>query len=321
MPADIANLLLRAFSGLPDPPAGPFTIRPVGGGSINETFQVSTKDNTSGMGLFENYPIPGRNANDGPSASERSSQGRWFCKFNDSVKYPGLFVTESRGLDLLARQNIVRIPLTIACTVLDERQVLILEWIPQGTPDTRFWRLFGEQLAALHHITGPQFGLDHDNYMGALPQTNTPNPSWPDFFIHQRLEPQVRLASDNGLLPHTARDQFQRLYRQLPALFPPEPPSLLHGDLWSGNFLCDDQNRPVLIDPAVYYGHRSIDLAMTTLFGGFDQPFYDAYTWHYPLPSNYRQQWTIANLYPLLIHLNLFGTSYLPNILHTIQTF
>ena len=312
MPADISNLLLRALSGLSHPPAGPLIIRPVGGGSINDSFEVLTKDHKS-----------------------------WFCKINDPAKYPGLFAAEARGLDLLAHQRVFRIPLTIGCTVLDERQVLVLEWIPQGAPDTRFWRLFGEQLAALHRVTPPvaspgiapffglnpaqptppTFGLDHDNYMGALPQDNTPADSWPDFFIHRRLEPQIRLASENGLLPDAARTRFQRLYRHLPEIFPPEPPALLHGDLWSGNFLCDDQGRPVLIDPAVYYGHRSVDLAMTTLFGGFEPVFYEAYAAHYPLPANYRQQWTIANLYPLLIHLNLFGRSYLPNILHTIQSF
>ena len=289
MPADLQTLLHRA---LPDLPAGGITIRPVGGGSINETFQLSTKDNV-----------------------------RRFCKFNYSAKYPALFEIEARGLGLLARTGIFRIPLTLACTTLDERQVLVLEWITQGSPNARFWTGFGEQLASLHRVTSPHFGLDHDNYMGALPQNNTPKTNWPDFFIHNRLEPQLKLASQNNLLPNSARDQFERLYRQLPAIFPPEPPALLHGDLWSGNFLCDDHNRPVLIDPAVYYGHRSIDLAMTTLFGGFDPAFYDAYHWHYPLPADHRQQWTIANLYPLLIHLNLFGQTYLPNILHTIQGF
>ena len=302
MPADLQALLIRA---LPDLPPGDLTIRPVGGGSINHTYQVlSTRDNRA-----------------------------WFCKFNHKGDFPDLFVAEAKGLTLLGAQGIFRVPLTLACTIVDERQVLVLEWIRQGSPTTRFWALFGEQLAALHRvtpqpnpaisaaITAPLFGLDHNNYMGALPQDNTPEASWTDFFIHRRLEPQIRLASANGLLPHAARDQFQRLYEQLPAIFPPEPPALLHGDLWSGNFLCDNKDQPVLIDPAVYYGHRSIDLAMTTLFGGFDPAFYDAYHWHYPLPSNYRQQWTIANLYPLLIHLNLFGQTYLPNILHTIQGF
>ena len=190
-----------------------------------------------------------------------------------------------------------------------------------GTKTRRFWSLFGEQLARLHHVSAPTFGLDHDNYIGSLPQKNTHSPVWSNFFIQQRLEPQVRLAGEKGLLSPSAIRQFEQLYQVLPELFPPEVPSLLHGDLWSGNFLCDEKGNPVLIDPAVYFGHRSMDLAMTTLFGGFGQPFYEAYHYHFPLPANYRQQWEIANLYPLLVHLNLFGESYTGSILHTIQRF
>lgn len=146
MPADLQTLLHRA---LPDLPAGGITIRPVGGGSINETFQLSTKDNV-----------------------------RRFCKFNYSAKYPALFETEARGLGLLARTGIFRIPLTLACTTLDERQVLILEWITQGSPNARFWTGFGKQLASLHRVTSPHFGLDHDNYMGDLPTRASGPPAW-----------------------------------------------------------------------------------------------------------------------------------------------
>jgi len=104
-------------------------------------------------------------------------------------------------------------------------------------------------------------------------------------------------------------------------IFATEPPALLHGDLWSGNYLCSATGQPVLIDPAVYYGHRNMDMAMTTLFGGFDALFYESYHYHFPLPANYRQQWEVCNLYPLLIHLNLFGKSYLANILNTIRQY
>ena len=313
MSKDIERILLKVLSGvtaLPSP--GPLTCLPVGGGSINNTYQVLTNFNN-----------------------------RWFCKFNDSRDFPDLFAKENNGLSLLRDQQLIRIPSTVACSQIDDTQVLILEWIDQGPRTTRFWHSFGESLARLHritpphfgdkhilqpqpnanHITYPHFGLDHDNYMGALPQDNTPSPDWVDFFIHRRLEPQIKLATQHGLLDAKTHRQFHRLYQALPDIFPPEPPALLHGDLWSGNFLCDTNEQPVLIDPAVYYGHRSIDLAMTTLFGGFDPAFYDAYHHHYPLPPNHPQQWEVANLYPLLIHLNLFGSQYRRNILHTIQQF
>ena len=294
---------------------------PIGGGSINDTYQVSTKDNK-----------------------------RWFCKFNSAALFPGLFVKEANGLALLRRQGLIRVPAVVACTGAGDRQVLVLEWIDQGPESpqggsmrlrsTGFWRAFGEQLARLHRVTQDSFGLDENNYMGALPQDNRPIASWPEFFIRRRLQPQVRVAFDHGLLEPSALGHFERLYPALPGIFNEEPPSLLHGDLWSGNFLCDQQEQPVLIDPAVYFGHRSMDLAMTTLFGGFESAFYEAYAYHYPLSSNYREQWEIANLYPLLIHLNLFGKrpssggplspsspvtfaslGYLGNILHTIQRF
>jgi fructosamine-3-kinase len=157
--------------------------------------------------------------------------------------------------------------------------------------------------------------------MGALPQINQWAGNWTEFFIHQRLRPQVKLALDHHLLDPAHAAQFEKLYQRLNELFAVEPPALLHGDLWSGNYMCDSSENPVLIDPAIYYGHRNMDLAMTTLFGGFDDLFYESYQYHYPLPANYRQQWEICNLYPLLIHLNLFGKSYLSGILDTIRRY
>ncbi|MBN9380517.1 MAG: fructosamine kinase family protein [Chitinophagaceae bacterium] len=270
----------------------PLQIRAIEGGSINTTFHITT-----------------------------SRHQQWFCKINDARRFPDLFVFERQGLALLEATATIRVPKTIACEDIDRDQVLVLEWINEGLRSTSFWQNFGEQLARLHRQTRDTFGLDHDNYMGSLPQSNTPSPDWVDFFIYRRLEPQLSLAADKGLLHTRAIQQFQNLYKSLSDIFPAEPPALLHGDLWSGNFLCDEHGRPVLIDPAVYYGHRCMDLAMTTLFGGFERPFYEAYAYHYPFPPNYREQWDICNLYPLLIHLNLFGSVYLSSILHTIQRF
>jgi len=199
--------------------------------------------------------------------------------------------------------------------------VLVLEWIGQGLRTDKFWTRFGEQLAALHQVSSEYFGLEEDNYMGALPQSNKPSISWIDFLTHQRFIPQVALALQNNLLEFSHARQFEKLYEKLQHIFPAEPTSLLHGDLWSGNFLADETGNPVLIDPAVYFGHRSMDLAMTALFGGFDKGFYEAYYYHFPFPHNYSEQWEICNLYPLLIHLNLFGKSYQSSILQTIRKY
>ncbi|WP_276480974.1 fructosamine kinase family protein [Paraflavitalea pollutisoli] len=158
--------------------------------------------------------------------------------------------------------------------------------------------------------------------MGALPQWNSPLQGWPQFFTERRLRPQLQLAMSRQMVDRALLGRFERLFLRLPEIFgPTTQPVLVHGDLWSGNLLCDDEEQPVLIDPAVYLGHPCVDLAMTTLFGGFEAGFYDRYREIVPLPFNYREQWDIANLYPLLIHLNLFGKGYLPDILHTIDRY
>lgn len=267
----------------------------VGGGCINDAWQI-----TSGSSAF-------------------------FCKINSAAAFPGLFAKEARGLKTLASSGCIRTPAVVGVHYLDDRQILLLEWIEGGLRGKGFWTTFGEQLARLHigqDITAnPFFGFDEDNYMGSLPQLNSSMDDWCDFFREKRLQPQIQLAESKGLMPASTRRSFDRLYDKLPGIFEPVRPSLLHGDLWSGNFLCSSAGEPVLIDPAVYYGHPSMDLAMTTLFGGFDKPFYESYNHWLPFPENHREQWEVCNLYPLLIHLNLFGSSYLSSIASALRRF
>jgi|SRR5579871_5297462 len=271
---------------------------PIGGGSINKTYKIIINKNHF-----------------------------FFCKINSAKKFPSLFIKEKNGLELLAMQNIIRTPKIIACAEFENDQILILEWIEQGLKTKLFWQNFGKQLAALHQISSSnrdrqtKFGLKENNYMGALHQSNTFSDNWIDFFIHQRLQPQIKLAIDNRLLSKQHISHFEKLYLKLPEIFPVEKPSLLHGDLWSGNFLADEKEQPALVDPAIYFGHRSMDLAMTTLFGGFDQSFYESYHYYFHFPDNYKLQWEICNLYPLLIHLNLFGSGYLHDIVSTIHRY
>ncbi|RYG01195.1 MAG: ketosamine-3-kinase, partial [Chitinophagaceae bacterium] len=159
------------------------------------------------------------------------------------------------------------------------------------------------------------YGSDHNNYMGALAQSNLQHNSWSAFFFYERILPQAKLAIDAGRLPSSCASSLERLSAELDSIFGSSTPSLVHGDLWSGNYLCDENDEPVLIDPAVYFGHPAVDLGLTTLFGGYDRAFYEAYHDVKPFPDNYREQWEICNLYPLLIHLNLFGSSYLADVL------
>jgi fructosamine-3-kinase len=155
--------------------------------------------------------------------------------------------------------------------------------------------------------------------MGSLPQSNKKHTTWNEFFVEERLKKQVSLAGDYfSFSDHAA---FDRLYKRLDALLPVEPPALLHGDLWGGNYMISPAGKACLIDPAVYYGHREVDISMTTLFGGFDEHFYFSYEEEYPLEKGWRERLDIFKLYPLLIHLNLFGSGYLGSILNTIRRF
>jgi len=263
----------------------------MGGGSINNTFRLKLKT------------------------------AQFVLKTNDRKSIPGLLAAEAEGLHSLAACGCIRTPSVILTDEDEMYQYLLMEWIEPGRKSDRFWNRFGEQLANLHRISSKEFGFGQNNFMGALPQRNDWTANWIDFFVQQRLEPQLKLAIDTGLAGNELKRKMEVLYRRLHSIFPDEQPALLHGDLWSGNFLCDLNEQPVLIDPAVYYGHRSMDLGMTTLFGGFDTKFYEAYQSVFPQLGDYRLQWEIANLYPLLIHLNLFGSSYLPAIVRTVNRF
>jgi fructosamine-3-kinase len=263
----------------------------IGGGSINATYRLE---------------ISGR---------------RFFCKGNSATKFPHLFSKEKSGLQRLDSENVIETPAVIDCFEEEGYQFLLLQWIAEGERTSGFWKTFGEQLAALHRVSSEQFGLTEDNYMGSVAQSNQQHHRWIDFFVQERLRPMITRCEAKGLLNNKHQRLFEQLQEKLADFFEEEPPSLLHGDLWSGNFMCDGDEKPVLIDPAVYFGHRSMDLGMTTLFGGFQRPFYEAYHHHFPLPTNHQEQWAVCNLYPLLIHLYLFSTSYLPQIERTLRRF
>ena len=179
----------------------------------------------------------------------------------------------------------------------------------------------GARLAALHRCSKDFFGLDHNNYIGSLRQFNHQQTSWVNFFIEQRLNVQLKLAIDSGMMDSKWLNEFESLYAKLPAMLPEEKPSLLHGDLWGGNLITDEKGEPCLIDPAVYFGSREADLAMTKLFGGFDDEFYTSYQHTFPLQPGYDKRFDIYNLYPLLVHVNLFGGSYKSAVANILKAF
>lgn len=243
----------------------------------------------------------------------------YFIKWNNAQLFPGMFEAERSGLLLLKRSNTVRVPEVVGVIQDDKWQVMVMEYIRSSKPAGNYWEMLGEQLAALHQITSPCFGLDADNYIGSLPQYNEQKAKWIDFFITNRLEFQLLLAEKHGRADTYLRKRFEKLYTRLPEIFPDEAPALLHGDLWSGNLITTETGQPCLIDPAVYFGHREAELAFTRLFGGFDSRFYQAYQAAFALHPGFPERADVYNLYPLLVHVNLFGGSYLASVFHILS--
>jgi fructosamine-3-kinase len=232
-----------------------------------------------------------------------------------------MFDKEAKGLTLLRESKAIRIPETIAHGRLDGTAFLLLEMIETGYRQTGFWEEFGVALANLHRCSAPQFGLDHFNYIGSLEQPNGFQNNFIEFYIQERLQPQLDLAISANQLNASDERHFQKLYKMLPDLCPDEPPALIHGDLWSGNFLVSADSHPVLIDPSVAYSHRELDLGMSRLFGGFERSFYRAYEETYPLAPGFEKRLPIYQLYYLMVHVNLFGGGYVGSVRRILQRF
>ncbi len=225
-----------------------------------------------------------------------------------------IFQKEAHGLEELAKAKAIYVPKVY----LAEKDFLLLEWVenkPSRQTDS-FWEIFGQQFSHLHRFQGESFGFFENNYLGSSRQENCASGSalknWCDFYHQHRLLFQIKLAEKNGYGKKELLSTFACLEKKLPEILSgsEEPPSLLHGDLWGGNYLVSEVGKPVLIDPAVYYGHREADLAMTHLFGGFGERFYQSYEESYPLSLGHEERLNIYKLYHILNHLNLFGMGY-----------
>lgn len=255
------------------------TPRPVGGGDISAAWQLDAGDRA----LF---------LKTGPVSSAE------------------MFAAEAEGLSEIALANALRVPEVFAVGQTADTAFLALEWLPFERPDVACEERFGEQLAMMHRTSKERFGWHRDNTIGLTPQHNRWSADWTEFFREQRLGYQLELAAQNGYGGELQR-QGRRLLERLPSLFKGYEPSasLLHGDLWGGNW-ASSGGEPVIFDPAVYYGDRETDLAMTRLFGGFGRAFYDAYAAAWPLAPGSAERQHLYQLYHVLNHLNLFGGGY-----------
>jgi protein-ribulosamine 3-kinase len=244
----------------------------------------------------------------------------FFIKWNESPP-PGMFQKEAMGLALIKQTKTIRVPEVLGYFEGEGIQqslpaFILMEFIPSGKRLSSYtFQNLGEQLAQMHLHTlspGGKFGLEEDNYLGTSPQTNRWHEDWGNFFIEQRIKPQMELAFRNGKLPPARRSLLEKLIVRIPEILGNQThqPVLLHGDLWIGNVLNDPNDHPVLIDPAVFYGDREAEIAYTRLFGGFQSEFYLAYQQVFPLETGFEIRKDLYNLYHLLNHLNLFGEPY-----------
>lgn len=255
------------------------------------------------------------------SLRAETSMGTIFLKYTPLAQTPDLFQKEALGLAYLRRHAHYPVPSVLHEGQTDGLAFLALEYIASGTPHLNYWEKLGEQLAATHQKTNTHFGWHHHNYIGSLEQNNTAYTDGIQFYIERRIMAQAGLAFYNYKLSQEHLDGIKLLCKKLPELLPQQPPSLLHGDLWSGNVMVNSGGQPLLIDPCPHYGLREAELAFTMLFGGFDHPFYQAYQNAFPTEPHFDKRVELYNLYPLLVHVNLFGASYLPPILRTIKRF
>ena len=255
------------------------------------------------------------------AAKISTNLGDLFLKWNTNAP-DDFFEKEADGLKRLATaRTALRIPDVISSgkPVNSRPGFLLMEFIEEGRSGNSFE--FGQNLAKLHQTDIDQFGLDTDNYIGSLPQSNRRHDNWITFFTEERINPQIQMAVDSGKLSRGILQNWDRLSGKLNEIFPPTKPSLLHGDLWSGNYLFDSSGSGVLIDPAVYYGHPEMDLAFTKMFGGFSSEFYRGYESELPLEPGFSERIPIYNLYPLLVHVNLFGGHYTSQFNSTLRKF
>ncbi len=264
------------------------TTKPLSGGDISDVYRLNT------------------------------DKGSFVIKVHTPEQYR-MFRAEAEGLKALYNADTCRTPQVIDMGRSDSHAYLLMEYIASGNAHPNTFKDFAVRLSSLHQTTSDTFGFETNNFIGTLPQSNQKHDSWAAFYTHERLLPQLRLAQKLkrlDLIPST-----KTMESVCQSEFNPHPPALLHGDLWSGNYMIDESGQVVLIDPSVYYGHPMMDLGMMRLFGGFPEDVFRNYFEHSTLNTNIDRQIELAQLYYLLVHLNLFGHSYQSSVVRILKKF
>jgi fructosamine-3-kinase len=264
--------------------------------ATGNTFSLTSYQSVAGGDINDAYVL-------------RDESDCYFVKLNQRTLLP-MFESEFEALLLMHESQTIRVPMPICVGEMKSHAFIVMEYVSLISRGSS--AQLGEQLAAMHGVTESSFGWYRDNTIGSTPQKNTRSGDWPVFFAEQRLGVQLSLLQQQGMGGYM-QDPVRELMQLLPAFFQTYSPvpSMLHGDLWSGNYAFDEAGRPLIFDPAFYYGDRESDLAMTELFAGFEPEFYAAYRQAWPLDEGYAVRKDLYNLYHILNHVNLFGSSYL----------
>ena len=251
---------------------------------------------------------------------ETQSQ-KFLLKLNSKSSAKTMFDAEQQGLRAIESTKTIAVPHVHLVDELDGKPFLLMDFVESRRPNAKDYTHFGRDLANMHLVSNDQFGFSSDNFIGSLPQSNAFHTDWAEFYWNERILPQLEIAKKNTALDDAkipSKESALKIFRQV---FGEVKPSLLHGDLWGGNYLIATDGTPYLIDPAVCYGHSMMDVAMSRLFGGFDAEFYDAYHEIIPQKTYYQEQIKLYQLYYLLVHLNLFGRSYRSSVVDILERY
>lgn len=246
-----------------------------------------------------------------------TSSGEKVIKLNKASLYPGMFEAEKQGLNAIKSTCTFDVPEVYECGKFTKFSYLLLEYIHEAKAHPQYWDIFAENLTKLHKQTADKFGYPISNYIGSLPQLNGATSTAANFYITQRLEPQLRIAANKGFI----FDHLDKIFKNISTEIPNEAPALIHGDLWSGNYITNQKGLPCLIDPAVSYAPREMDLAMMKLFGGFPEDVFQTYNEIFPTQQGFKKRIPLWQLYYLLVHLNILGGGYLASVKNILSTF